>query len=140
MTEKYPLPLPDLVETIAGIESLPERLKNCHDDSYDVPTAETLGAATRFVAALYTALHDSKKDWICPHVAADASGEVILEWWVGIKKITIYVTATGAIEYVFSWGSDMNTEMEADTMTGIEEGVRLWSRLVSPTPETIRMR
>jgi hypothetical protein len=48
--------------------------------------------------------------WSRPHMSSTADGEVVLEWWKGTRKLTVYFSDTGA-EYIKVWGPDMDSEM-----------------------------
>jgi hypothetical protein len=88
-------------------EQLRERMRtHCIlGDEYKEVEAER-DAALAKVAELETAR---------PHVTADETGGVVLEWWRGTRKLTVYLNHA---DYVKVWGPDVNTEMETDELTG----------------------
>jgi hypothetical protein len=49
--------------------------------------------------------------WQSQHMSASEDGEVALEWWNGIRKLTVYVGRDQSI-YVKSWGPHLIDEME----------------------------
>lgn len=48
-----------------------------------------------------------------PHMTCNRTGrgEVVLEWWNGERKLTVYIESEG-MHYVKSWGADINTDMQ----------------------------
>ncbi len=82
------------------------------------------------VIALYEAAAAQGLIWQPPHVTASPRGEAVLEWWGAHKKLTVYVDAA-KVEYVLSWGPDIEAEMadgEADTVEG---ALGLWHWLIA---------
>jgi hypothetical protein len=55
--------------------------------------------------------------WSLPHVAANEDGEVLLEWWKGDKKLTLFVKADG-IDYLRTWGERIEHDMDDGELTG----------------------
>jgi len=49
--------------------------------------------------------------WQSPHVNASEDGEIVLEWWHGTRKLTVYV-GPHQTTYVKSWGPNVVNEME----------------------------
>jgi hypothetical protein len=54
--------------------------------------------------------------WSNPHVSANESGGIVLEWWRDPRKLTVYVTLTD-ISYIRVWGDDVETEMDEGNLT-----------------------
>jgi len=70
--------------------------------------------------------------WSNPHVSANESGGIVLEWWREPRKLTVYVTMAD-ISYIRVWGDDVETEMDEGDLTGnprLEFG-SIWSWLNS---------
>ena len=68
--------------------------------------------------------------WIEPLVTADEEGDVVLEWWRGRKKLTVYVSPE-TVEYVKVERRDMGVEM-VDGVIGTPRTHReLWNWLRS---------
>lgn len=65
--------------------------------------------------------------WLSPHVELNEDGDVVIEWWNGSKKLTLYVGET-ATEYVSSWGPDMDGQMDAGVLDG--DLLQFWQWLV----------
>ena len=71
-------------------------------------------------AQLALALQDQAASlgaWLPPHVSRSPIGEVVLEWWHGARKLTVYV-GEHALEYVRVWGPDIESEMADGPITG----------------------
>ncbi|WP_060117136.1 hypothetical protein [Burkholderia ubonensis] len=67
--------------------------------------------------------------WKLPHVSANETGEILLEWWKAEKKLTLFVRADG-IDYLRAWGADIEHEM-TDGELSEEAFPGLWSWLSS---------
>jgi hypothetical protein len=89
------------------------------------PNPDTIGHALSWIEDLYENTLTIDRGWIAPHVVADAHGNVVLEWWEGRKKLTIYVYPK-TVEYVKVWGPDIFSEMEDGEVEGAEDHRALW--------------
>ena len=96
-------------------------------NSYDAaaPNHDAVKHALLWIEDLYAETLTTDKGWIAPHVIADAHGNVVLEWWEGRKKLTIYVYPE-TVEYVKVWGPDIFSDMEDGEVEGTEERRALW--------------
>jgi len=57
-------------------------------------------------------------------VSANEDGDVVMEWWHGVRKLTIYVGARAA-GYIKVWGPRIDKDMEDGQV--VEGNVRpLW--------------
>jgi hypothetical protein len=65
--------------------------------------------------------------WQDPHTSASEDGEIVLEWWHGIKRLTVYVGPHQS-SYVKSWGPHLVNEME-DGLLPEDWVVSLWAWL-----------
>lgn len=74
------------------------------------PRAE---AIRRAVGSLPDFIASAEKTggWFLPHASANEDGEVLLEWWKGEKKLTLFVKPD-AIDYLRTWGASIEHEME----------------------------
>jgi hypothetical protein len=48
--------------------------------------------------------------WLNPLVNFSPTDEIVLEWWNGKRKLTIYIEAD-RIEYIQVWGTSIDNEM-----------------------------
>jgi hypothetical protein len=67
-----------------------------------------------------------------PHVTASPDDEVVMEWWRGARKLTVYVTA-GAAEFVRVWGANIFEDMDDGVIDGPREMLVLWRWLNDPS-------
>ena len=49
--------------------------------------------------------------WQSPYISASEDGEIVIEWWNGVRKLTIYVGADQST-FLKSWGPHIVDEME----------------------------
>jgi hypothetical protein len=99
-------------------------------NGYDAaaPNPDAIRQAYWWIEDLYENTLTTDKGWIAPHVVADAHGNVVLEWWEGQKKLTVYIHPE-TVEYVKVWGPDIFSEMEDGEVEGIEDRRALWNWL-----------
>lgn len=95
-------------------------------NGYDAaaPNPNAVTHAFLWIEDLYEDTLTTERGWINPHVIADAHGNVVLEWWEGRKKLTIYVHPE-TVEYVKVWGPDIFSDME-DGEVEREDHRALW--------------
>lgn len=109
-------------EEILSLSSWPEGW-----NGYDAaaPNPDAVRHAFSWIEDLYEDISTTKRGWISPHVVADADGNVVLEWWEGRKKLTIYVHPE-TVEYIKVWGPDIFSDMEDGEVGGAEDHRALW--------------
>jgi hypothetical protein len=49
--------------------------------------------------------------WQSPYISASEDGEIVFEWWNGVRKLTIYV-GVEQVTFLKSWGSRIVEDME----------------------------
>ncbi len=110
---------------IAALRSWPEGW-----NGYDAvaPNPGAVRNALAWIEDLYEDTLTTRRGWISPHVIAEAHGNVVLEWWEGRKKLTIYIHPK-VVEYVKVWGPDIFSDMEDGEVGGIKDRRALWSWL-----------
>lgn len=99
-------------------------------DGYDAPKPKRASIDTAFawIRTLYRDVRDVL--WIEPLVTADEEGDVVLEWWRGRKKLTVYISPKTA-EYVKVDRRDTGIEM-VDGIIGTHSKRReSWNWLLS---------
>lgn len=87
------------------------------EDNWDGRGSAAAQGQSIFEAAalLEAALRDTlglTVNWEAPHLGLDEQGCVVMEWWNGRNKLTIYMTP-GAPEFVCSWGHHIEDHMES---------------------------
>lgn len=99
-------------------------------NGYDAaaPNSESVGHALVWIKDLYRDTLTTDTGWMAPHVVADAHGYVVLEWWKGRKKLTVYVHP-GMVEYVKMRGPDIFSDMEDGEIERAEDRRTLWNWL-----------
>jgi hypothetical protein len=60
--------------------------------------SQSVAHAGWWVAQLYEDAAETES-WFAPHVSADEDGDVVLEWWKGDRKLTLYVSPN-TVEYI----------------------------------------
>jgi hypothetical protein len=100
---------------------------------YDVaaPRFSAIEAAVSWIKELYVDVQAMGAEWHAPHVAANADGDVLFEWWNDDteKGLAVYVSENGA-NFILDWGTDLETEMEDGDATTPESRRKLWSELM----------
>jgi hypothetical protein len=67
-------------------------------------------------AFLESALNETSNlglNWDAPHIGLDEFGCVVLEWWHHRNKLTLYCMPGQTVEYVCSWGSNIEEHMDS---------------------------
>jgi hypothetical protein len=91
------------------------------------PVPEAVGQAAAVLPELYRAAALTSHRWHSPQVSASEVGDVVLEWWNGNRKATMYVTAQ-EISVVRVWGNDIDLEMDETTLSDTSTSfAALWS-------------
>jgi hypothetical protein len=68
--------------------------------------------------------------WVAPHVSADEDGLITFEWWVGSRKVTVYVEEPPVAPWCLRvWGPDVITEMEEAPVDTPEARAAVWGFL-----------
>ncbi len=101
----------------AGIESTLAELVALLDwregwNGYDAPAPshQAVQRAILWIKNLSVEVSHTGREWIEPNVTAGADGEVVLEWWRGARKLTVYITDQ-EVDYVKVWGINVHSQM-----------------------------
>jgi hypothetical protein len=68
--------------------------------------------------------------WIEPNVTGGPEGEVVFEWWLNKKKLTIYIGEEN-IEYVQVWGKNIDAKITDGDLESIDDFYPLWMWLMN---------
>jgi hypothetical protein len=68
--------------------------------------------------------------WIKPLITSDEQGDVVLEWWRGRKKLTIYISPE-TVEYITVERLDTGSEMNDGIIETPKKHRELWNWLRS---------
>jgi hypothetical protein len=117
-------------ETLAQIDNLLTWSAGWNGYDSLAPNPDAVVHAGNWIVRLYLEVADLGLTWIQPNVIADANGDVVLEWWHGKKKLTVYIEDERA-EYVKVWGTNIHSEMLNGDAELISTGRSLWLWLVS---------
>lgn len=86
----------------------------------------TLKKANQLINKIYRMAKNIGFWWDEPLVNVTEDQEIVLEWWNNTKKITIYISDE-TIDYIKVWGSDMDNEMEDDSIDLDDDLTPFWS-------------
>lgn len=92
---------------------------------FEPPSYSAIALATDWIQNL----ERGAIEWNPPHISSSPAGEIVLEWWRDPRKLTIYVSDSGA-EFVKSWGSSISHEMAEGTANSIDDAVNVWNWLI----------
>ena len=117
-------------KAITDIISEIEDLRTWETDSYGCPAPSygTVKKAEDWIIRLYFQI--AFQDWISPNVTSGPEGEVVFEWWYGVKKLTIYISNQN-VEYIQVWGTDIYEDMSDGNAESIDACRKLWMWLRS---------
>ena len=105
------------------LDAPPSRLS---DDSY-TPASGAVTKAVEWLLALSVEINSAVTP-LTPLANISPQGEVVLEWWQGRRKLTVYVSDT-SVEYLRVWGKDIEAEMSEGNADSAEARLMLWKWL-----------
>lgn len=76
------------------------------------PTPETIAGAGEALALLQSGALARGVPWTPPHIGVNELGQITLEWWAGNRSLTVFVRSESRVDYLKSWGANIETEME----------------------------
>lgn len=120
----------ELATSIKRIKALLDLEEDWNGHGIASPDPQAVVHALARTIELYQEVVARGGRWTAPNATASPKGDAVLEWWNGRKKLTLYVSLTN-VEYVKSWGSDIDNEMEDGSADAEEERLALWNWLVS---------
>ena len=87
------------------------------EDNWDgrgslAPTSTQITAAREVFALLQAGVMANVLPWAAPHIGSNELGQVTLEWRTGKRSLTIFVRAENQVDFLKSWGSDIESEVE----------------------------
>jgi len=119
-----------MLRTIIAINDEIDDLRAWETDSFGCPAPNysTIRNAKSWITRLYFQV--AFENWISPNITSGSEGEVVFEWWQGVKKLTAYVSSQTA-EYIQVWGSDIYEEMSDGNAESVATCMKLWMWLRS---------
>jgi hypothetical protein len=121
-----------LAHVKARLEALKRLPANWDGHGSDKPDAGAIELTISVLPEFFRGAAQTDYGWSNPHVSANESGGIVLEWWTDARKLTVYVAWTD-ISYIRVWGDDVETEMDEGTLTADlrQEFESVWSWLNS---------
>lgn len=119
----------ELMATLDDIDDLRTWETGWNGYDADPPLPAAVDYAETWVKALYNDVITMGAEWATPNVTAGAFGEVVLEWWSGSRKLTVYLE-DGAAEYVKVWGPNITSEMSEGNAKPARARRTLWRWLM----------
>lgn len=119
-----------LRETLSKIHSLLSWGENRNSYRVLAPDPNAIAHAESWIVSLFQTVEDLGQIWIKPSVTASPEGEVLFEWWYGVKKLTIYV-GDQSIDYVQVWETDIHAKITDGNIESISDCRSLWMWLIS---------
>ena len=97
------------------------------DDTSWIPALDAVQRAYNWIIQLFFIASDTGLAWIKPHVTSNPDGEVVFEWWHGVKKMTIYVSEQ-SVDFVRVWGTDIHSRIDDGDAesTGVCRSLWIW--------------
>jgi len=118
-----------LPEHPTGDSAIDDYLRVAGDDP-DRPSDKTIDRGRGWLRRLAGLLAAFDPGWIAPNVSAGADGELVLEWWNGQRKVTVYLDEEET-EYVRSWGTSIEDDMDDGTVADPSRMANIWNWLHS---------
>lgn len=118
-----------LSKTLNEIKDLLEWTDGWNGYDAAAPNPDAIKHALYWIREMHDDGLTVAKDWLDPHVIADAHGNVVFEWWRGQNKLTIYVSPE-TVEYVKVWGPNIFSDMEDGYLENSEDRQALWHWLM----------
>ena len=119
-----PSPTRDVTHTRARFEN--EISQKTLNQCVSFEVAEKMGEFIGMLTAIIGATSSEE-----PHISSDGE-DLLFEWWVGAKKLDIYVTVTG-IQWVLATGPNIHEDM-TDGEFDFDDGdalTALWNRFMA---------
>lgn len=95
------------------------------DETSWIPELDAVNQAYNWIMQLFLITSDTGLAWIRPHVTSNPDGEVVFEWWHGVKKMTIYVSEQ-SVDFVRVWGTDIHSRIDEGNAESTSVCRSLW--------------
>ncbi len=106
----------------AALEALRD---NWDDNGSLAPLPECIAYAREAIALLQASTLARSVQWAEPHIGSNERGQVTLEWWREGRTLTLFVRSGDQVDYLKSWGSNIESEMEDGTVERIADFIAL---------------
>lgn len=91
------------------------------------PNPTAIDRAYPLLESLYRQAVCTTSRWEQPNITASECGEIVFEWWVSARKLTIYLSDDDAY-FIRVWGVDIDDEMDDGSLQDIQFA-ELWTWL-----------
>ena len=80
------------------------------------PRPESVNCSLAVIRLFRNLVVAAGQRWAQPHVSTNEDGNVVFEWWQGVRKLTVYVRSAH-VTYIKVWGVNIDSEMEDGCVT-----------------------
>jgi hypothetical protein len=126
-----PDPLPRLEAVIAPVTALVTLRDGWNGPGSLAADPATVARTVEWLVGLVEEVRLSGLPWSAPLCNPGSAGDVVLEWWSGAKKLTVYVTSD-TVEYLKAWGPDIEADMAEGDAADADTRRELWAWLTRP--------
>lgn len=119
----------DLISSMEGLNSLRNLPDNWDGYGSLEPNKCAISKASILLAEMYRQINLAHFSWKTPHISASEDGEVLLEWWNGNHKLSLYVGSRKS-DFIKIWGPNIESEMQEGRFSA-SNIIRLWDWLRS---------
>lgn len=109
------------------LENLAVLGENWDGNGSAAPLRSAINKVSEEMPALYQAVSTEPHRWAEPHITASESGEIVLEWWHGRRKVTLYISDS-SVEYIKVGSIDID-EMESGPLSSPRDFIAVWAWL-----------
>ncbi len=113
-------PVLDRLAALRGFQS------NWNGRGGQAASRHLLSHAEYLIGNYYQASASTGFGWSNPVLNLDEDGGLVLEWWRGLKKFTLYLAPAEKPRFVRVWGDDIDTEMDDGTLAEVDDFAELW--------------
>src|SRR5258706_6205112 len=85
------------------------------------PSSSLLSSAREVLAILQAGALARGYPWENPHIGSNEHGHITLEWWHGSRTLTVFIRTEERVDYLKSWGSNIESEMEDGELSRIND-------------------
>lgn len=93
------------------------------------PKLASILNAFRWIAGMRLHATQTRNPWVEPHVVADRNGDIVFEWHLGERTLSVYVSPR-TVEYLKVSGPDMYADMQDGDVTAPRDDKDLWRWLM----------
>jgi hypothetical protein len=76
------------------------------------PSMELIASAREVLALVHAGATARRLRWTEPHIGSNERGQITLEWWQGDRALSLFVRSPDRVDYLKSWGADIDGQME----------------------------